>query len=679
MSLGQIATSLSDTVGSFAGVFAFGRTGPYQNFEGVTNRIIPGNWKLTLPYSFRVIGVDSAITGANSPLSGLFNVIGQPTGGGLFDEFFLPLNPQDIAQDENFSIVATPTQRGVVVEHNAVVFKDLVISGTTGMRPFLDKSGYECFQQLRNYFRSYAQIKKSPNQQNAQLIFVNRKDNEYLVVEPQKFSMKRSASGPFLYNYSIMLKVLGATSPNFAGGILGDFFERVDRIAQDITDNIQKVRFIFQESTQLVKTVEREFTSTLLEPIETIGLTFKTVQGLPYTLADLPSSVANELSSRTITAFLDSAVSFKESGDPRFAALTLPIDTAKEATDFGAKALEVLPIQARDAISLIFSTSTEKLAFNKAVSDALSKSRNFYSGTLETNDRIRDNAAERFGVGSAEYDSFIGRTSTFEADPDRVPSTEEIQLLSAFDLVDRAINVILSTELFFSNTISDYTETVRRNYDSSLQLGLPQSVDELVLPHGATLEDLAAEFLGSAERWIDIAVVNNLVAPYIEEGSTNPRVKKSGDRILIPRAAVPELSNIPKTKTNKISESLTETERNLGVDIKVNKDFDFILNNLNDVELVAGGSNAGQAVILKIATEKGSLKYHPQLGVGLNIGQKIRNGQDIRDDLIQSILSDRRFTGIKNLSFFTEGSTIRINLELSVKHLLTPVPLSIPV
>ena len=85
MGLGKIISAISDVVGTFEGVLGQGRTGPYTQFENVTNRIIPGNWKLNLPYSFKVVGVSSPLFGSNSPLSGIIKLVVTPSGGGLFD------------------------------------------------------------------------------------------------------------------------------------------------------------------------------------------------------------------------------------------------------------------------------------------------------------------------------------------------------------------------------------------------------------------------------------------------------------------------------------------------------------------------------------------------------------------------------------------------------------------
>lgn len=679
MGLGNIISAFNDTVGTIGGVLLNGRTGPYTNYEGVTNRIIPGNWRLSLPYSFKVVGVSSPIFGSSSPLSGLFKVIGSPSGGGLFDEFYLPINPQNITQEENFAINITPTQRGIVAEHNGVVLKDLVIAGTTGQRPSNTISGYEYFLQLRNYFRSYAELKKSTDQKNSQLIFMNRKDNEYLIVEPVKFVMERDSGRPFLYNYKIVMKALGLRRPNFANGILGDFFNKIDSIIERITDYIQGSRVIMQGFTNFFTGIEREFVATIMEPIETVGLAFKQFRGLPFTLADMPSSIINQLSDRTVQAFLDNAKQEKKNGNVNFAEIKIPIDTQRESTANGANALSILTPQAKADLSVSVFSDSEKNILNNFVADALKKTKSFYEELLTNITSLRDDLSDKSGVGDTYYDDFVGRTPEFTASSTRTPREDDVEAMIGLNLAERAIKYILSTESLFNETVEQYIDDVEDKYKNNLELINPQSVDEIILPNNATLEDLAAEYLGSADRWIDIAIVNNLIAPYIDEDSTSDRIKRPGDKILIPKETPAEPSNIPTTRTIALTEDFNTTEKNLGVDIKINSDFDFIINSTNDIELIAGGSNAGQAVIIKIALEKGSLKYHTQIGVGLGIGEKIRNGIDIRDDLILSILSDARFSGIKNLAFTTEGSTIKILMDLIVRNLATPVPLTLRV
>ena len=675
MGLGQIISSISDTVGTLSGVIFQGRTGPYTQIEGVTNRINPNNWKLSLPYSFKVVSVSSPLADFKSPISGIFNLVGAPAGGGLFDEFFLPINPANIVQDENFSISITPTQRGIIAEHNGVVFKDLNITGTFGQRPTDTVSGFEYFNQFRNYLRSYAELKKNANQKNAQLYFINRKDSEYLVVEPLRFSLERSASSPFLYNYKLALKVLGMKKPSPAGGILGEIFNKIDNVITKVVDYIQQARFVMLSSQQLLKNVKRDFVETVLEPIETTALAFKTLKGLTYTLLDLPNSVLVELSDRTVKAFLDTAKQNRVNGDPTFAHIKFPVNTLEESQINKYKSFNILTPQAKDALTISQLTDKEKIFFNNAIAESLVKPESFYFDLIDNIIATRDNLSDKTGVGDSFYNTLEGRVPEYSPNrSNRTPRVDELDAFIGLDLAHRAIQYILSAKELFGETLNEYIADVENKYNDQIFIPEPQSVDEVLLQYGHTLESLAMEYLGDATRWIDIAILNRLKFPYISDDPSFTNVKKTGDKILIPRESAPDESNIPITKQLSITQGFNETEKNLGVDIKVNQDFDFILVN-NDFRLIAGGNNAGQAVIIKIALEKGSLKYHPQIGVGLSIGEKLRNGEDIRDDLINSILSDSRFTGIKNLSFSITGSTVNIGLDLLVRNLLTPVPL----
>lgn len=678
MSLGDIANTLSNTVSSFSNAFSNSRLGgPSAHFEGITNKVYAQNWKLSLPYSFQVIGVNSPLDGGSTPLSGLTNIFGQAPGGGLFDEFVLPFNPQDITQDENFSIVVTPTQRGIVVEHNSIVLRDLIISGTTGMRPTAFQTGYEVFQNLRNYFRSYAQLKKDPSQKNTKLLFINRKDNERLIVEPVKFTMKRSAGRPFLYDYVIVLKVLGMQGPLLATGLLGEFFNKIDTVLTKAYTYINQARNVFITSLNTLKIVKTDFESAVLAPFQLMNLTIKSFQGLSYTLADVPDTLRNDWSIKTIASFLDAAKFKKNSGDKDFVAIKIPNNTIKEATNFGYQSLNVIPFELQDKLGLIGMNVNETRAFNNLVSQATSQTRLFYSELQKTIDDVRDDFSDFASMGSNYYNQFVGRES-FGILSAGLLEDEKFAIMNAFIKADLAINMMLSNDGIFRNTIQNEISVVEEAFNNQMDIPNPGSVNEIFLPDNKTLEDLASEFLGTGERWIEIAILNELEAPYIDANSTNPKVKRPGEKILIPSSKIAETSNIPDSKIIPINQNLSTTEKNLGVDIKVTKDFDFSFAG-NELNLVAGGENAGQAIILKLYLEKGSLKYHPNIGIGLQIGEKTKTGPDIRDDITSTILSDPRFTGIKNLTFLADGSSVAIGLDLIVRYLATPVPLRINV
>lgn len=252
-----------------------------NSIETITNVSLydDKNWKTSRDYAFQVYFSED-----NNNLLPADN----------WDEYRIQINPQDLQQDEIFAIEVTPTFRGVLVEHQGTILKDIVISGTTGVSPMRREggafsssgrpvfqsgiSGYEEFHELRSYFRVYAEQKRSsPEAKKFRMVFKNYKDNEFLFVEPQKFSMKRNASRPFLYDYTIVLKGIGvangvtATSPSL--------FESIDEMLQNVQDYFDAASKIINASIGIILRFQRDITSTLLNPLSAVSQAIQAVRG----------------------------------------------------------------------------------------------------------------------------------------------------------------------------------------------------------------------------------------------------------------------------------------------------------------------------------------------------------------------------------------------------------------
>jgi hypothetical protein len=212
--------------------------------------------------------------------------------------FRLQINPQELSQDEIFAIEVTPTFRGVIVEHHGTVLKDINISGTTGISPNAREggkkknsgdpvlasghSGYQEFHELRSYFRAYVESKRLDNREDGKelrMVFRNLKDQENLFVEPQKFSMKRSSSRPFLYDYQIALKGIGvadAVSDSQSG--LDRFLNTIDTVIA-AADYIQYGAQIIQGGIGILRRTERDITSAILTPLQNINAALRAIEG----------------------------------------------------------------------------------------------------------------------------------------------------------------------------------------------------------------------------------------------------------------------------------------------------------------------------------------------------------------------------------------------------------------
>lgn len=129
---------------------------------------------------------------------------------------------------------------------------------------------------------------------------------------------------------------------------------------------------------------------------------------------------------------------------------------------------------------------------------------------------------------------------------------------------------------------------------------------------------------------------------------------------------------------NALTKGLSELEKSLGVDLKINKDGDLELNNLNDFKLVAGTQNAAQAVYLKLNIEPGGLVYHPELGTSLQIGEKTKNAIEIKAQILKSLSKDPRFDNV-DAKVQVLGDVILVDLRVTLANTGIEVPLQFAV
>lgn len=131
---------------------------------------------------------------------------------------------------------------------------------------------------------------------------------------------------------------------------------------------------------------------------------------------------------------------------------------------------------------------------------------------------------------------------------------------------------------------------------------------------------------------------------------------------------------ILKGRETNITRNLSEVEKQLGVDLKLNKDGDLELSNLGDIKLISGAENAGQALFLKLNIEPGGLIYHPAIGVPLRIGEKINSALDIKLAIIRSLRKDERFDDVR-VKVDILGQTAIIDLRVTLSNTGKEVPL----
>lgn len=122
--------------------------------------------------------------------------------------------------------------------------------------------------------------------------------------------------------------------------------------------------------------------------------------------------------------------------------------------------------------------------------------------------------------------------------------------------------------------------------------------------YGDTLQKIAARELGNADRWPDLANINNLLPPYITDDAAiaSDRILLSGSTLIVPA----------QSKLSEASDSTDPDEiyqLDMGLpdgDLDADENGDFLVYN--------GRDNLKQALEHRVDVERGELMWHPEYG-----------------------------------------------------------------
>jgi hypothetical protein len=540
--------------------------------------------------------------------------------GNVIQNFPLVLNPERYEKSYPFALDITPTQEGgIFVERQGVVVFSIDIEGTTGFAPrpnpgdnsapllTVPVSGQAHFKRLQDLcFLEHSRRVKDPERaKHVMMTFHNFKDDEHFIVEPEVFSLKRTKDERVLYRYIIRLKVFGEVKD----------VPRAPSEDQPAIDAISGASAQLTESEAAINAANTDLEGVLGE-IEAISAV---VGGGFNTVRDLLGQL-NTQTSRLLGAVGEYIRGIKRTIAIPFALVTDIRNRLDQITDLlrrsGNIPLDVIQIYQtmEDAVDVI--------------------------GTYP------ELFVEPFDVAAEE---FLKLTQG--------PATAETS-----DLESAVSEAVTQMTSFRSSALrpGDLARVNGGIYQQRRNFPRYEGFREVVLLFHDTLQKLAARELNDARRWVDIAIANDLQAPYISAEGL-PGTKQPGDTILIPtEKRRGELGKIRSAGDPELRASQQEVV--LGRDLALKFDrrgkADLVVDTAGgatDFKTVAGLPNLEQALIFRLSIERGQDVLYQQLGYERIIGQRGTFERLIGAQLsiAEAVSQDPRIQRVSNLAYNT--------------------------
>lgn len=459
--------------------------------------------------------------------------------------YYLDIAPQQITQKENFATNISATRKGIIVESEGIVFKDITLRGTTGVFPGergsyagpqanlkditappsepagvsddgLSKksnvkvvSGYQEFMMLRQFFLKYAHDKVSVNG-DLFMIFINEKDNQALIVEPLDFTMDRNSKRPLEYSYTIVMKGIGSFNSLFtqlSADDATDIFQKIGNVAANLSAGVQQVRAAINVTSNSLQKTFQAIDQTVNGPLRQIQ----------FALQDLSEGISNTLSLPAILArnFTSTIAGIRE-------------NSSNIGTSLGFNNSE-------DSKTAAATATQQSTVLDHIQNDSrVSMPREFVADTRDTLGSLNEDLADAFNLSDPLYNEIKGRTVTNTPGPLKVVSDEEFLLLGNMQSLSDGLNQVLSSNDAFQTQIEEtYQETKAAFGPSLVNITPPATVRQVRIKRNDTLERLCQRELGDAIRWPELVILNKLKPPYIDEAGGDS-VKKPGDTLLVP-------------------------------------------------------------------------------------------------------------------------------------------------
>lgn len=521
---------------------------------------------------------------------------------------------------------------GTMSEEHGFVLGELTIEGHTGVSPRsvpeipVPLSGQAHFKRLQDHcYLKYCELKADPLTTNKVfLTFHSFKDDEHFVVVPRTFGLKRTADKRPFYPYEFQL------------AIVGDAKSYVPKAAED-----DPVLAAVREAVTTIAAAVGEMHAFLIETVpyfdqiegayarvESVGEVAQSGVGV---LREIPGSI--ERIAGRASEFVRGASKLVKLPYEQVLATMQSLDSVIRVMDEAADLPKETVQSFRRLVDALEALATYPEKFRKSFSDA----------------------AEDF--------------LALAAGPSALPQGE-------IDAAE-ASTVTQAAQLAGTGPAPGDAERIRAGaYVQRRTFPRYQGFREYVVMVDDLLATIAAREMGDARRWIDIALANDLRAPYISS-SGFPDTVGPGDTILIPTLrSNAEIENVRSSGNSALGAS--QYDEMLGRDWmliphengwQVTWALEAAGGNV-DLSTVAGMPNMEQAIETILNTVRGTCPMFMQLGYVDVVGKAgtLDRVFEAQLRITEALLRDPRIENVRVPRFHAEKDTVSAEVETTLKN-----------
>lgn len=419
-------------------------------------------------------------------------------------------------------------------------------------------TGYYQMELLKRFLESYINQKKTAAGKDLRLALCVWKEQAVYLVTPVNFDVIRNATSPLEYMYNLQFRAwrriqLRDSTPKSFEGHVG--VKSPSKFAQ-IVNILESSRHVLAGAQNTLKAVRADIKNTLFTPLRQVILFSKDVRGLATSVADFPDNLVSDLRQPLLEMFGDKAAEAPKG-----------LTTAQRSLESSLKALSVESVKNDTKTGTTKSPLAASPGANsadKAIANPEEHFETFASikmGDLnvrpETARKIeeekrkvrllrredfeaaRDSVltvladfSDAVGAGHPTYTRIYG---TPERTPTKVPTDDDWEIIHALSQVATAMDSLATSSDINQDQISSIDYIAGLASRSGIAFTVPKSKFAVPFLYGHTLEQLADRYLHDPNRWHEIAALNGLRAPYVDEvGFELPfLVNGSGNQVLV--------------------------------------------------------------------------------------------------------------------------------------------------